>query len=277
MDLTINGKTVTMEVDTGAAVSLVSEETKQRLFPSMALRKSSVRLQTYTAEQMVVRGELQVEVAYGTQSKTLTLIIVAGNGPSLLGPSWLKHLCLDWQRIASVTCQPKSPPNLTSLLERYEDLFREELGTVCSFKAKLQVRTDAKPKFCKARPVPFLIKEAIELELQRLESSGILKPVTHSEWAAPIVVVPKKNGRFRLCGDYKVTANPVLDIDQYPLPKPDDLFASLAGGERFTKLDLLQAYMQLLLDEESAKYLTVNTHRGLYRLPFGVALAPALF
>ena len=147
VDLTISGKTVTMEVDTGAAVSLVSEETKQRLFPSMALWKSSVRLQTYTAEQMVVRGELQVEVGYGTQSKTLTLIVVAGNGPSLLDRSWLKHLHLDWQRIASVTRQPKSPPQLTSLLERYEDLFREELGTVRSPRPNCKFAPTPNPSF----------------------------------------------------------------------------------------------------------------------------------
>ena len=64
----------------------------------------------------------------------------------LVEAAWLKHLQLDWQRIAFVTRQPKSPPNLTSLLEQYEDLFREELDTVRSFKAKLQVRTDAKPQ-----------------------------------------------------------------------------------------------------------------------------------
>ena len=71
-----------------------------------------------------------------------------------------------------------------------------------------------------------------------------------------------------------------VDVDQYPLPKLDDHFATLAGGKKFTKLDLSQAYQQLELDEDSSQYVTVNTHRGLYRftrLPFGVASAPALF
>ena len=63
--------------------------------------------------------------------------------------------------------------------------------------------------------------------------------------------------------DYKVTVNQVLDVDQYPLPKPDDLFATLAGGKKFTKLDLSQAYQQLLLDDDSKKFVTINTHRGL--------------
>ena len=142
------------------------------------------------------------------------------------------------------------------------------------------MRPDVNPKFCKARPVPFAIRGAIEAELESLEQSGIIHPVTHSNWAAPIVAVPKKDGRFRICGDYKVTINRALEIDQYPLPKPDDLFATLAGGKQFSKLDLSQAYQQLLLDEESAKLVTINTHRGLYRysrLPFGVASAPAMF
>lgn len=46
---------------------------------------------------------------------------------------------------------------------------------------------------------------------------------------------------MQLCGDYKVTIIPVLNIEQYPLPKPQELFATLAGGQKFTKLDLQQA------------------------------------
>lgn len=60
---------------------------------------------------------------------------------------------------------------------------------------------------------------------------GILEPVTHSSWAAPIVAVPKEDGRFRICGDYKVMMNQELDIEQYPLSGPEDLFSTLAGGK----------------------------------------------
>ena len=59
-----------------------------------------------------------------------------------------------------------------------------------------------------------------------------------------------------------------------------ELFASLAGGRAFTKLDLSHAYLQIPLDEESYRYVTINTHKGLFqylRLPFGVASAPSIF
>ena len=130
------------------------------------------------------------------------------------------------------------------------------------FKASLENRPDACPKFYGGRPVLFAIKAAIEEELDRLEASGVIEKVSHSDWAAPIVAVPKKNGKCRICGDYKVTVNQVLDVDQYPLPTPDQLFATLAGGKKFMTLNLSQAYQQLPLDEE---YVTINMHRGLYR------------
>ena len=126
--------------------------------------------------------------------------------------------------------------------------------------AKLHVCPDTHSQFHKARPIPFAIKEAIEQVLDHLESSGVIQRLTHSEWAASIVPVPKKNERFCICGDFKVSINPTLDIDQHPLHKPEDLFATLAGGMKFTKLDLSQAYQQLTLDEESKPYTSQSTH-----------------
>ena len=81
-------------------------------------------------------------------------------------------------------------------------------------------------------------------ELDRLEEAGILYGVDHAEWAVPIVPVPNKDGMIRVCDDFKVTINPALRVDQYPLPKTSDLMASLASGMRFTKFDLTSAYQQ---------------------------------
>ena len=67
---------------------------------------------------------------------------------------------------------------------------------------------------------------------------------------------------------------------QQSLSKINEMFASLAGGRKFYKLDLSNVYQQIQLEEGSQKYITVNTHKGLFqykRLLFGVALAPALF
>ena len=142
---------------------------------------------------------------------------------------------------------------------------QRRLGTVTAHKVTLQVNSKAAPKLHKARPVPFAIKEAVGAELDKLEYEGISKKVDHSVWADPIIAVPKKDGEFLICGDYKVTVNKFLDVDQYPLPKAADLFATLLGGQVFTKIDLTQAYQKLLLDDSLQQYTTINAHLGLYR------------
>ena len=73
------------------------------------------------------------------------------------------------------------------------------------------MKPGAKPKFCKASPVPFALKAATEKQLDRLESEGILEKISYSEWTAPVVPVPKAEGTIRLCGDYKVTINSQLE------------------------------------------------------------------
>ena len=96
------------------------------------------------------------------------------------------------------------------------------------------------------------------------------------------MLVVKKDRRMRICGDYKVTINRAAKLDKYLNPRIEELFASLAGGKTFTKLDLSHAYMylQIPLNEKSRHYVTINTHRGLFeykRLPFRVASAPSIF
>ena len=204
-------------------------------------------------------GVMKVCVKYSDYCGTQHLYVIPGNGPTLLGRDWLQSIRLNCSSlgIGSVSSSPRS---LESLLQKYEEVFRKEVGTMQRFKAKLVVNPGAKPRFCRPRSVPYTLREAIEHELDRLEFEGVVERVSHSDWAAPIIAVPKQDVSVRICGDYEVTVNSALDIDQYPLRRPEDLMTCLSGGRRFTKLDLSSAYQQMLLEEESDPFVTINTH-----------------
>ena len=108
-----------------------------------------------------------------------------------------------------------------------------------------------KQNFCKARNIPFALQEAVEAAIDHMENEGILRSITHSRWASPIVIVPKPDGRIRICGDYKRTVNPVITNDIYPQPTPDEFFSNMQGGEKFSRIDLTKAYLLVELHEES--------------------------
>lgn len=97
-----------------------------------------------------------------------------------------------------------------------------------------------------------------------LEKTKVITKVERSEWAVPIVIVPKSDKSIRICGDFKVTIYQSVEEGIYPLPNTEDLFTTPAGGTSFRKFDLSQVYQQLQLDTDSEKYLTINTHHGLY-------------
>ena len=109
------------------------------------------------------------------------------------------------------------------VLDQYPAVFAPGLGLCTKVKVQLLMTDDAVPKFVKPRPVSFSHMDAVDKELHRLEDLGIITRVDHSEWATPIVVVQKPNGRpkVRICEDYKVTVNPQLHVDQHPIPRVD--------------------------------------------------------
>jgi len=81
------------------------------------------------------------------------------------------------------------------------------------------------------------MRDKVEQELQKLQSAGIIQPISFSEWAAHVVPVLKRDKQsIRLCSDNRLTVNQVVKCDQFPIPKIEDLLAKLSGGKYFSSL-----------------------------------------
>ena len=122
--------------------------------------------------------------------------VIKGSGPSLFGRDWPAKVTLTWGSIKKIC------PELETVLNRHNVLFEEGLGTLQGIQAKLLLKPDATPKYCKARSVPHALREAIEQDFKKLEDHGVLEKVNFSEWASPIVAVPKSDNSVRICCDY---------------------------------------------------------------------------
>ena len=127
----------------------------------------------------------------------------------LFGRDWMYLLNFDVaELIGKATAPVARCVNLVSeesLLKDFADVFKEELGLLRGIEAKITVNPAAIPKFHRHRPVPFVLKEKVEASFNAQVSKGELIPVEQSEWAAPIVVVNKKDGGIRISGDFKVS------------------------------------------------------------------------
>ena len=93
--------------------------------------------------------------------------------------------------------------------------------------------------FCKARKPPIALQGEVHAELDRMERNGVISPVTNgTEWASPLVVIPKRDGRLRIYCDYKVAVKKCLLDDVYNLPSLEVITSKIAGAKYFAKYDL---------------------------------------
>ncbi|XP_029165366.1 uncharacterized protein K02A2.6-like [Nylanderia fulva] len=281
--LVVDGKPLRFEIDSGAAVSIVSTSTVQRLFPRRRLKQTTIQLMTFCKTPIQVIGVLPVSVTWRDDILTLNLYVSEVDREPLLGREWIRQLHL-FHLVDSINMTQVIENSTRSKIERLLDCYKKKLDPsltkIRGLQASLTTKENINPIFLKARTVPFKLVPLVEQELQTLVEDGILEKVNTSRWATPIVPVLKKNNKIRICGDFSVTINPNLLTDKYPLPTVDELFASMAGGTKFTKIDLQQAYLQLEVREEDRELLTLNTHKGLFRstrLMYGIASAPAIW
>ncbi|XP_037501564.1 uncharacterized protein K02A2.6-like [Rhipicephalus sanguineus] len=284
-DFIWEGRKLRMLVDTGSTISVIPKrvfEKHRELWPT--LEKTSLRLTCFLGP-LPVLGRVAMKVKCGNTEVESSLVVVDCDGPLLCGRNTIQA----FRNAGMALLEECAPDNVNvlrcdaataRLVAEFPEIFEERLGCCEGPPVKLHKKDAAVPRFCKARPVPFALRDKVSAEIDRQVREGVLSPVRVSEWATPVVPVVKRNGDIRLCGDFKLTVNPATHLEQYPLPKIEDIFASLYGGEVFTTLDLRHAYNQLPLDDEARKMAVLNTHKGLFaynRLAFGIASAPALF
>ena len=112
--------------------------------------------------------------------------------------------------------------------------------------------------------MPYALRLKVEAELDRWESLSIISKVETAEFSTtPIVPVLIQNAQVRICGDFKVSVNQYLYLTQYPLSHIKEVFERLSKGQVFSKLDLLDSYLQVELYNESKRHVVIITCRRL--------------
>ena len=164
---------------------------------------------------------------------------------------------------------------MQGLLQQYEDVFPEQLpkGKPPKRSVEFEIKTEEGSTPPNKPPYRLSPKEHEELQAQieDLLAQGHIRPST-SPYGAPVLFVPKKDGRWRMCVDYRALNRQTIR-DRYPLPRIDDLLDRLGKAKHFTTLDLATGYHQIAVKNEDIPKTAFRTQRGQFEfvvMPFGV-------
>ncbi|MCO5595237.1 hypothetical protein L7F22_049276 [Adiantum nelumboides] len=165
-------------------------------------------------------------------------------------------------------------PNLTShekgvylhMLQQFPNLFITSYEEIKGFKGEeinIPIKEGAQPVRQNLRRMEQVQLNALKEEVDRLLKAGFIYPVSTADWVSPVVVTPKKDGKWRVFVDYK-PLNTAMKRDPYPLPFIDDILDSVAGHERYSVCDGFSGYFQLTLAQEDQKKTTFITPWGCF-------------
>lgn len=172
-------------------------------------------------------------------------------------------------------------PELESLLQEFQDVLSglpEGLPPSRPGDHHIRLEPGSAPPASRIYPLSGAQLSELREQLQELLERGYIRP-SSSPFGAPILFVPKKDGGWRLCIDYRAL-NKITIRNEHPLPRIDEMFEQLHGSCYFSKLDLASGYHQIRMHEDSIEKTAFKTKYGHYEfvvMPFGLTNAPATF
>ncbi|KAK8761269.1 hypothetical protein V5799_027469 [Amblyomma americanum] len=169
-EVSVHDQLINFEVDSGAACTLISEDTFRTSWPADAptLQQDDTHLRTWSDQNLPLLGSANVRVNCNGKTHTLPLLVVKGSGSSLLGRNWFASLGVT---ICGIHQTP-SQDVVEQLQGKYETVFSEEIPGNEGPLVTLELLGNAQSKFLKARPVPFALRASAEKELGKLEQQG---------------------------------------------------------------------------------------------------------
>ena len=178
--------------------------------------------------------------------------------------------------------EPELREKLRGIVEEFRDVFPEKLpkGRPPERDVEHEIKTDPEAEPPNRAPYKLGPNEQDELESQikDLVAQGFIRPSV-SPYGAPVLFVPKKDGRWRMCIDYRALNKQTIK-DRFPLPRIDSLLDRLGSARVFSKLDLTSGYHQIAVKEEHIHKTAFRTQLGQWEfivMPFGLCNAPATF
>ena len=265
----LNGVFMEFQIDTGAAVTVISERDYERLTRTTLL-PAKRPLRGPSGDLLQVEGRFKGKIRTGKREVEQMIYVVQGLHKPLLGDPAIRSLKL-LKRVGAIEGARSEElfPQLFTGLGKLEEEYT------------IRLREGAQPFALNTpRRVPVPLMQSVKEELDRMERLGVISPVeAPTDWCAGMVVVPKSNGRVRICVDL-TKLNESVYRERHPLPAVEQTLAQIAGARVFSKLDANSGFWQIPLSNESALLTTFITPFGHYcfnRLPFGITSAPEHF
>ena len=276
--VSINGQRVEMTIDTGSSINVIDKNTFAKL-RNITLKPTSVKAYPFNSDKPVkMEGKFRVLAESKHKFTVATIYVTSEDGGCLLSSETAQELGLVSLHLnqmnknttnAEQQTQSKTNVNdqsLQRMLDNHAPVF-SGLGKLKNKQVELAIDETVTPVAQPQRRIPFHLRQKVKNELEKLEHDDIIEKIpdnTPTEWASPVVIVPKQNNNIRLCVDMRV-ANTAIKRTRHPIPTLESVSMELNGASFFSKLDLCQAYHQLELSPESRHITTFCTHLGLFR------------
>ncbi|KAK6176707.1 hypothetical protein SNE40_014954 [Patella caerulea] len=265
--------------DSGSLFTILNESVYSENFTHLQLTPSDINPAGFGGNPITVNGYFIANIQYKGRT-TSEKIYVTERGTSVIG--WPTQSKLGIILDSNLQQPVLQTSTRDSILDEFPGVISDEASiTAKYFSHEIKWKENEEPKQFQVRNVPFSVRPALKAELDSLQKSGVIEPISSSRWVSPIVIARKANGNIRMCVDLR-DVNSKIVVERHPMPNIHEMLASLQlnGSTIYSTLDLSSAYHQIPLTEKSKDITAFITPEGLFRytrVPFGLASASSLF